>query len=100
MYSSVVVEVGVGGAILVFVAFSSAVTVAKGVEGSDDTSSEFMVGNNSALSSTSFNFALAVSFSSLKNYDKICREIICFIINYSNQINYLQSRWTTFGKKA
>jgi len=63
MYSSVV-DVGVGGAILK--ALSS---VAKGVGGSDDTSSEF--NGSSAPSSTSLNFVIAVSFSSLINKLKV-----------------------------
>lgn len=67
MYSSEV-DVGVGGAILVLVAASS---VAKGVDGSDDTSSAF--NGNSAPSSVSLNFAGVVSFSSL----------IIKIINYT-----------------
>jgi len=63
MYSSEV-DVGVGGAILI--ALSS---VAKGVGGSDDTSSEFK--GSSVLSSASLNFAIDVSFSSLVNKLKI-----------------------------
>lgn len=65
MYSSAVEDVGVGGAMALLEALSSVVTVAKGVEGSDDASSELM--GSSAPSSTSFNFANAVSFSSLIN---------------------------------
>lgn len=61
IYSSVV-DVGVTGTIEVLVVLSS---VAKGVNGSDDTSSEFI--GNSALSSLSLNFVMAVSFSSLIN---------------------------------
>jgi len=61
MYSSVV-DVGVGGAIVILIALSS---FAKGVGGSDDTSSEFK--GSSALSSTSLNFVIDVSFSSLIN---------------------------------
>jgi len=65
MYSSVV-DVGVGGAIAILKAFSS---VAKGVGGSDDTSSEFK--GISAPSSTSLNFVIDVSFSSLINKFKL-----------------------------
>lgn len=59
MYSSAV-DVETGGATDVLVAFSSTV---KGVDGSDDTSSEF--NGNSAASSLSLNFKTTVSFSSL-----------------------------------
>lgn len=65
MYSSEV-DVGVGGAIAILKALSS---VAKGVGGSDDTSSEFK--GNSAPSSTSLNFVIDVSFSSLINKLKV-----------------------------
>lgn len=59
---SSVVDVDVVSAIEVFVALSS---VARGVIGSDDTSSEFI--GNSVPSSISLNFAMTVSFSSLIN---------------------------------
>jgi len=64
-YSSVAVDVDVGGTIEATVALSS---IGKGVDGSDDTSSEFS--GNSALSSISLNLAAVVwtvSFSSLIN---------------------------------
>lgn len=64
-HSSAAVGVGIGGAMALLEALSSVVIVPKGVDGSDDTSSEII--GSSALSSTSFNFANAVSFSSLTN---------------------------------
>lgn len=65
IYSSVaddgVADDSDGGTMAAFPVISS---VAKGVDGSDETSSEFVSGN-SAPSSMSLNFATAVSFSSL-----------------------------------
>jgi len=61
--SSVEVDVSAGSETAVLVTLSSVGIVANGVDGSDDTSSEFI--GNSGPSSISFNFANAVSFSSL-----------------------------------
>lgn len=56
-------DVGTGVRTAVLVILSSVGTVANGVDGSDDTSSELI--GNSVPSSISFSFVKAVSFSSL-----------------------------------